>query len=122
MVRAHEWSRNVGHFLTRLSVPRRLGECHFLLTRDLILRAPPSAPLHALWFIMPHPSEILESKISNFNRVAATAGGFLSVFGLVSYLLKEKFYLEACKLTVLTVRAHGSLRCHGSLGQSQLLR
>jgi hypothetical protein len=46
---------------------------------------------------MLHASEILEFKISNFNRVAATAGGLLSMFGLVSYLLKEKFYLgEAC--------------------------
>jgi hypothetical protein len=31
--------------------------------------------------------------------VCATLGGFITVFGLVSYLLKEKFYLsEACKL------------------------
>ena len=37
--------------------------------------------------------ETLDFKVSNFNRVAATVGGFLSVFGLVSYLLKEKFYL-----------------------------
>ncbi|KAM0798793.1 Sodium/hydrogen exchanger family-domain-containing protein [Usnea florida] len=42
---------------------------------------------------MPSASEILEFKISNFNRVVATAGAFLSVFGFVSYLLKEKFYL-----------------------------
>ena len=42
-------------------------------------------------------SELLEFKVSNFNRVAAACGGFLSVFGLVSYLLKEKFHLgEAC--------------------------
>ena len=47
--------------------------------------------------IMPSASDILEFKISNFNRVAATVGGFLSVFGLVSYLLKEKFHFgEAC--------------------------
>lgn len=42
-------------------------------------------------------NEILEFKISNFNIVAAVLGGFLTLFGLVSYLLKEKFYLgEAC--------------------------
>lgn len=38
-------------------------------------------------------SDTLQFKISNFNRLAATLGAFLSVFGLVSYLLKEKFYL-----------------------------
>jgi hypothetical protein len=33
----------------------------------------------------------------NFNIVCATLGGFISVFGLVSYLFKERFYLsEAC--------------------------
>lgn len=48
---------------------------------------------------MPAASEILEFKISNFNIVAAVLGGFLTLFGLVSYLLKEKFYLgEACAL------------------------
>jgi hypothetical protein len=30
--------------------------------------------------------------------VCATLGGFVTVFGLVSYLFKERFYLsEACK-------------------------
>ena len=34
----------------------------------------------------------------NFNIVCATLGGFISLFGLVSYLCKEQFYLsEACK-------------------------
>jgi hypothetical protein len=38
--------------------------------------------------------------ITNFNIVCATLGGFITVFGLVSYLLKEKFYLsEACGLS-----------------------
>ena len=47
--------------------------------------------------IMPTAQETLEFKVSDFNIVAATLGGFLTVFGLVSYLLKEKFYLgEAC--------------------------
>lgn len=42
---------------------------------------------------MPSTQEILEFKISNFNIVAATLGGFLTIFGLVSYLLKEKLYV-----------------------------
>jgi hypothetical protein len=36
--------------------------------------------------------------IDNFNIVCATLGGFISLFGLVSYLMKERFYLsEACE-------------------------
>lgn len=36
---------------------------------------------------------------TNFNIVVSLLGGWLSLFGLVSYLCKEKFYLsEACKL------------------------
>lgn len=36
--------------------------------------------------------------LGNFNIVCATLGGFITLFGLVSYLCKEKFYLsEACK-------------------------
>lgn len=35
--------------------------------------------------------------LTNFNLVCATLGGFITLFGLVSYLLKERFYLsEAC--------------------------
>lgn len=35
--------------------------------------------------------------VVNFNIVCATLGGFITCFGLVSYLLKEKFHLsEAC--------------------------
>ena len=35
--------------------------------------------------------------ITNFNVVCATLGGFITLFGLVSYLFKERFYLsEAC--------------------------
>ncbi|KAK3704093.1 hypothetical protein LTR37_014068 [Vermiconidia calcicola] len=32
--------------------------------------------------------------VDNFNIVCATLGGFITLFGLVSYLLKEKFYLS----------------------------
>ena len=38
--------------------------------------------------------------VVGFNIVCATLGGFIAVFGLVSYLLKERFYLsESCKQT-----------------------
>jgi len=58
----------------------------------------------------PPAPEILEFKISNFNRVAAIIGGFLSIFGLVSYLLKEKLYLgEARELLCQVVWVHGTL-------------
>ncbi|KAL9059692.1 MAG: hypothetical protein Q9162_000993 [Coniocarpon cinnabarinum] len=40
------------------------------------------------------PEHTLEFKVSNFNILVAFLGGFLSLFGLVSYLLKEKFYLS----------------------------
>lgn len=45
-----------------------------------------------------HPaSKMPELSLVNFNIVCATLGGFISVFGLVSYLFKERFYLsEAC--------------------------
>lgn len=36
--------------------------------------------------------------VVSFNIVCATLGGFIAVYGLVSYLLKEKYYMsEACK-------------------------
>lgn len=39
--------------------------------------------------------------VSNFNIVCATLGGFITVFGLVSYLFKERYYLgEPCNVPV----------------------
>jgi sodium/hydrogen antiporter len=36
--------------------------------------------------------------LTNFNIITATLGGFITIFALVSYLFKERFYLsEACK-------------------------
>jgi hypothetical protein len=36
-------------------------------------------------------------EVNDFNIVCAVLGGFITVFGLVSYLFKERFYLsEAC--------------------------
>lgn len=39
--------------------------------------------------------------VVNFNIVCATAGGFVAVFGLVSYLFKEKFYLSEALISSL---------------------
>ncbi|KAF2165130.1 hypothetical protein M409DRAFT_67414 [Zasmidium cellare ATCC 36951] len=40
-------------------------------------------------------------EVVNFNIVCATIGGFITVFGLVSYLLKEKFYLSEALISTL---------------------
>lgn len=38
-------------------------------------------------------------EVNNFNIVLSVLGGWISLFGLVSYLCKEHFYLsEACEL------------------------
>ncbi|KAJ5576376.1 Cation/H+ exchanger [Penicillium sp. DV-2018c] len=39
--------------------------------------------------------------LSNFNIVCATLGGFISLFGLVSYLCKEQFYLSEALISLL---------------------
>ncbi|KAE8134034.1 putative Na/H antiporter [Aspergillus pseudotamarii] len=39
--------------------------------------------------------------LNNFNIVCATLGGFISVFGLVSYLFKERFYLSEALISLL---------------------
>jgi sodium/hydrogen antiporter len=37
-------------------------------------------------------------EVVGFNIVCATLGGFIAIFGLVSYLFKERFYLsESCE-------------------------
>ena len=38
--------------------------------------------------------DTLEFRVSDFNTLVAFLGGFLSLFGLVSYLIKEHFYLS----------------------------
>ena len=35
--------------------------------------------------------------ITNFNTVCAVLGGFITSFGLVSYLLKERLYLSEAR-------------------------
>ena len=49
--------------------------------------------------------------VTNFNIVCATLGGFITLFGLVSYLLKERFYLSEARLCsfVSTDEEHTSL-------------
>ncbi len=39
--------------------------------------------------------------ITNFNIVCATVGGFISIFGLVSYLFKERYYLSEALISLL---------------------
>lgn len=39
--------------------------------------------------------------ITNFNLVCATLGGFITLFGLVSYLFKERFYLSEALISLL---------------------
>lgn len=39
--------------------------------------------------------------ITNFNIVCASTGGFITLFGLVSYLLKERFYLSEALVSLL---------------------
>lgn len=42
-------------------------------------------------------------EINNFNIVCSVLGGFITLFGLVSYLFKERFYLsEACAFLFLS--------------------
>lgn len=35
--------------------------------------------------------------LANFNIITAVLGGFISVFALVSFLLKERFYLSEAR-------------------------
>ncbi|KAF2730518.1 hypothetical protein EJ04DRAFT_38863 [Polyplosphaeria fusca] len=39
--------------------------------------------------------------VVNFNIVCATLGGFITLFGLVSYLMKEKFYLSEALISLV---------------------
>ncbi|KAM3077408.1 hypothetical protein ACMFMG_006753 [Clarireedia jacksonii] len=40
-------------------------------------------------------------EVNNFNIVCAVLGGFITMFGLVSYLFKEKFYLSEALISLL---------------------
>ena len=43
--------------------------------------------------------------VVNFNIVCATLGGFITVFGLVSYLVKEKYYLSEALISLAAARS-----------------
>jgi len=45
--------------------------------------------MHDIWAI--------PLQLSNFNIIVAVLGGFISLFGLVSYLLKENFYVSEAR-------------------------
>ncbi|KAJ8123421.1 hypothetical protein ONZ43_g632 [Nemania bipapillata] len=47
--------------------------------------------------------------ISNFNIVVSVLGGWVSLFGLVSYLLKENFYLSEALISLLAGITFGPL-------------
>lgn len=46
---------------------------------------------------MAHNIWAIPLQLSNFNIIVALLGGFISLFGLVSYLLKEKSYLSEAR-------------------------
>jgi hypothetical protein len=46
--------------------------------------------------------------VTNFNIVCSVLGGFITLFGLVSYLFKEKFYLSEARKSPLSLEM-GSL-------------
>ena len=49
--------------------------------------------------------------VTNFNIVCATLGGFITLFALVSYLFKERFYLsEACRFSTISCRRLSLIR------------
>ncbi|TQS33321.1 hypothetical protein Golomagni_06340, partial [Golovinomyces magnicellulatus] len=47
--------------------------------------------------------------LSDFNIIVALLGGFISLFGLVSYLLKEKYYMSEALIALLVGLAFGPL-------------
>lgn len=45
--------------------------------------------------------------LNNFNIVCSVLGGFIALFALVSFLVKDKFYLsEACRLPHFSLNVH----------------
>jgi hypothetical protein len=46
---------------------------------------------------MEHNIWAVPLQLSNFNIIVAVLGGFISLFGLVSYLLKENYYLSEAR-------------------------
>lgn len=46
---------------------------------------------------MPSPIWSIPLELTNFNIITSVLGGFVSLFGLVSYLLKEHYYLSEAR-------------------------
>ncbi|KAI9709638.1 MAG: hypothetical protein M1828_002399 [Chrysothrix sp. TS-e1954] len=51
---------------------------------------------------MPTAQETLEFKVTNFNIIVAFLGAFISLLGLVSFLIKERLYLSEPLISLLT--------------------
>lgn len=47
-------------------------------------------------------------QLNNFNIVLALLGGFISLFGLVSFLLKENYYLSEARKSFLHLYLHAT--------------
>ncbi|SPJ79418.1 related to Na+/H+-exchanging protein [Fusarium torulosum] len=56
---------------------------------------------------MAHNIWAIPLQTTNFNIVVAFLGGFVSIFGLVSYLLKENYYLSEALISLLAGVAFG---------------
>ncbi|KAH7123180.1 Sodium/hydrogen exchanger family-domain-containing protein [Dactylonectria macrodidyma] len=56
---------------------------------------------------MTHDIWAIPLQLTNFNIVVALLGGFVSLFGLVSYLLKENYYLSEALIALLAGVAFG---------------
>ncbi|KAI9932407.1 hypothetical protein MW887_009920 [Aspergillus wentii] len=56
---------------------------------------------------MVHKIWAIPLQLSNFNIIIAVLGGFISLFGLVSYLLKENYYLSEALISLLVGVAFG---------------
>lgn len=53
---------------------------------------------------MAHSIWVIPLQLTNFNIIVAVLGGFISLFGLVSYLLKENFYLSEARASLFLAR------------------
>lgn len=62
---------------------------NFLSCWHLLLTPHPTGTMHDIWAV--------PLQLSNFNIIVAVLGGFISLFGLVSYLLKENFYVSEAR-------------------------
>ncbi|KAI5466305.1 Sodium/hydrogen exchanger family-domain-containing protein [Mariannaea sp. PMI_226] len=69
--------------------------------------APSERPASALHCGMAQNIWAIPLQLTSFNTVVAFLGGFISLFGLVSYLLKENYYLSEALIALLVGVAFG---------------